>query len=267
LRYTFLLYAIIIAAIAAVFAPSSMAVAMRVSALVAASGVFFIPIFVFAAALLRDKRKLDDTLGLANRLTMIRLSLVAPLILLVLDQRFVVALVVYGVCLVTDILDGMAARKRGEQSEFGAIMDPLADILSTTGLFGALLAQGVIPFWVFIVLLTRYATLFVGSAAIFLVVGPLRFRATTVGKIVGVLQGLTGIMILALAATDLQWQATIGVTVFYFLGIIFGSVVVSQLVIGIRFTRTTLDERSQRQPQRIRTDLRSANDQFVAGER
>jgi cardiolipin synthase len=194
--------------------------------------VFFL---VLCAGLLYVKDR--PRLGLANRLTIVRFVLVVPLVLFVLDEAFIAALVVYGVVLATDVLDGIVARRKRERTEFGTIMDPLADIASTTALYGALLCHGLIPSWVFLVLMLRYLSLFAGSVALFLVVGPLKFRATPVGKIVGVLQGAAGIMILSMAGAGAQWQETIGVALFTFLGIIFGSVIVSQLIIAIGYVR------------------------------
>jgi cardiolipin synthase len=193
---------------------------------------------VLCVGLLRDENKRPKRmLGMANRLTIVRFVLVIPLALLVLDRRFIAALVVYVICLATDVLDGVVARSRRQQTEFGTIMDPLADIVSTAAVYGAFLGQGLIPAWVFAILMARYVSLFAGMAVLFLTVGPLELRATPVGKIVGVLQGIAGIMILALAGSGLQWQGSIGVTLFPCLGIIFGSVIISQLVIAVRFVK------------------------------
>jgi phosphatidylglycerophosphate synthase len=203
--------------------------------LVLAANVPLVFFLVFCAGLLYTEDR--PRLGLANRLTIVRFALIAPLVLFVLDKAFIAALVLYGVVLATDVLDGMAARRRRERTEFGTIMDPLADIASTAALYGSFLSLGLIPPWVFWILMLRYISLFAGSVVLFLIVGPLRFRATPVGKIVGVLQGAAGIMILALVAVGVQWHETIGVTLFAFLGIIFGSVIVSQLTLAIGYVR------------------------------
>jgi cardiolipin synthase len=190
---------------------------------------------VYSAGLLFDRGR--HGLGWANRLTVVRFVLVAPLVVLVVDGAFYTALVVYGAVLLTDVLDGVVARWARDATEFGTIMDPLADIASTAALYGAFLYHGFIPAWVYLVLIIRYASLFAGSALLFLVVGPIRFRATPVGKIVGVLQGAAGIIILTLAGLGAQWQVDIEVALFAGLGIIFGSVIISQLIIAIGYVR------------------------------
>ena len=223
-----------IGVLALVFLPSRPILFIQSTLTVWAAYVPLVLVLVFCAGLLIVEPR---TLGMANRLTTIRFVCVAPLVVLVVYGEFIAALVVYIACLATDILDGTVARTRHQRTEFGTIMDPLADIASTAGLYGSFLAQELVPPWVFAVLIVRYLSLFAGSAALFVAVGPLRYRATRIGKIVGVLQGAAGIMILALAASGTQWQENIGVTLFPFLGIIFGSVIISHLVIAIGYLK------------------------------
>lgn len=186
-------------------------------------------------------------LGVANGLTVLRFLLIVPLVYLVAESRHAAALGVYGLALMTDILDGPIARHRAEESALGRLLDPLADIASTTALFGALWLQGAVPGWLWGMLLLRYFSLLTGIAAIYRILGPFEIRATPTGKIVGVLQGAAGIMILALMASGVQWQENIEVTLFLFLGIIFGWVIVSQLLMGIHFSRMTPNVGSRRQ--------------------
>lgn len=177
------------------------------------------------------------SLGAANRLTIARFILVAPVVLLIIDGHFVYALAAYAVCAGTDVVDGIVARRRNDHTEFGVVMDPVADIVSTASVFGALLARGLVPTWVVAVLAARYASLFLGVTVLFFTVGPMKFRATLVGKIVGVLQAAAVIMILALTALGLEWAERIGPFLFPFLGAVFSAVIVSQLVIGVRHVR------------------------------
>jgi hypothetical protein len=119
---------------------------------------------------------LPAKLGLANRLTIARLLVVVPLVALILHGRLVAALVVYILCSATDVLDGVVARRNGERTKFGAVMDPVADIVSTAGVFAALFARDMVPGWVFAILMVRYASLFVGWVVLFFTVGPRRYN-------------------------------------------------------------------------------------------
>jgi len=189
--------------------------------------------------------------GVANGLTTLRFFLIAPLVYLLADSRYAAALGVYALVLVTDILDGPVARRRSEESALGRLLDPLADIASTTALFCVLWLQGALPGWVWGTLLLRYFSLLTGVTAIYTILGPFDIHATSNGKIVGVLQGAAGIIILALMALGAQWQETIGLTLFLFLGIIFGWVIVSQLMMGVYFSRMTRNVGSRRQSKGI----------------
>jgi cardiolipin synthase len=135
------------------------------------------------------------------------------------------------------VADGYIARRRHEETRFGVIMDPIADILTTTGVFGILLARGLVPWWVVAVLLARYVSLGLGALLLTLFVGPIVYKATVTGKIVGVLQASAVILILVLTAAGVEWQESLGPYLFPFLALIFAWVIVSKVVIAVRHIR------------------------------
>ena len=67
----------------------------------------------------------------------------------------VIALIVAFLAGVTDLLDGYLARKYHVESDFGRLMDPLADKIFILATFVMMLDYGMIPGWVLIVILTR----------------------------------------------------------------------------------------------------------------
>ncbi|NIM18989.1 MAG: hypothetical protein GTO51_01230 [Candidatus Latescibacteria bacterium] len=187
--------------------------------------------------LMRDRNDAVVALNLANRLTIVRFVLIPPLLFLMLDNRLWPALIVYILLAGTDIIDGFVARRRNEQTQFGVVMDPLADVFSTAAVFAALMLKNLVPLWVFIVLMLRYGTLIVGTTVLFFAVGPLTFRATTVGKIVGVLQASAVIIIVGVTLAGIDVKTALGKFLFPFLGLIFCFVIISQLVFGIGYVR------------------------------
>lgn len=176
-------------------------------------------------------------LGVANRLTLVRFLLIAPIVGLIVWDRFFLWIGAYVLCLLTDILDGIIARRRNERSEFGVIMDPLADIVSTAAVFAVFFGNGWVPGWVFAVLMVRYGSLFAGALILLVWAQPLYFKPTPAGKIVGVLQALAAILIGILAWSGGGALHRFGEIIYPFLGVIFASVIVSQGVIGIRHVR------------------------------
>lgn len=55
----------------------------------------------------------------------------------------------------TDLLDGMAARKLGIVSPFGKLFDPFADVLARLAYFICFAFSGIMPLWVFLIVIFR----------------------------------------------------------------------------------------------------------------
>jgi CDP-diacylglycerol--glycerol-3-phosphate 3-phosphatidyltransferase len=58
-------------------------------------------------------------------------------------------------CEITDMLDGMAARKRNETSDFGRLFDPFADTLMQITCFLCYVIDGIFPAVLFLLILYR----------------------------------------------------------------------------------------------------------------
>jgi CDP-diacylglycerol--glycerol-3-phosphate 3-phosphatidyltransferase len=102
-----------------------------------------------------------STANIANIITVVRI-LMAPLffVLLVVDDGHMGALrvwaaVIFVVAILTDSLDGFLARRQNLVSDFGKIVDPLADKVLTGGAFIVLSVLGELPWWVTIIILVR----------------------------------------------------------------------------------------------------------------
>ena len=82
-----------------------------------------------------------------NIITVFRFLLVPPVVVLLLQDRFAAALVVFGVAGFSDALDGYLAKHYHWTSRIGALMDPLADKLLLLSSFVTLGWLGWIPYW------------------------------------------------------------------------------------------------------------------------
>ena len=70
--------------------------------------------------------------------------------------------VLFVVSEITDMLDGMIARKRGEVSEFGKFFDPFADTLTQVTYFFCFVIDGILPPLLFLAVLYReFSILFI----------------------------------------------------------------------------------------------------------
>ena len=97
-------------------------------------------------------------LNLPNKLTLIRMFL-APiylaLMLIEFPYHYIVALAVFAVASLTDMLDGKIARENNLITVFGKLLDPLADKMLTTAALLAFMREGWCSIWIVMIVLTR----------------------------------------------------------------------------------------------------------------
>jgi phosphatidylglycerophosphate synthase len=196
--------------------------------------------FVFTnLPLLRDPGGIQrDRFGVANILTSLRLFAFPPVLVLLLEGRIVPASALYITAVITDMIDGYVARTFDQETVFGVMIDPVADILLTMALFLFLWLSGDIPLWLFIILCIRYTQFFVGL--FFLVVRDSvpNLGATATGKVVGIVQALGIILLMIRWVTGVAWPTGMyRIAVYIILGAAFSSVIVSQTVIGWKALR------------------------------
>lgn len=141
---------------------------------------------------------------LPNIITAIRLVAVIPLVWLLLIEDYVAALVVFAIAGVSDGVDGYLARRFHWQSHWGAVMDPLADKLLMFMATLMLLVNGVLPLWLFGLILSR-DLLIVGGAALYRYrFGPFDVAPSRLGKISTFFQILLVLSLLLHSATGLM---------------------------------------------------------------
>lgn len=199
-----------------------------------ACGLAFTVALVWAVK--RGRGASHERMRAADWLTVARLILIAPTVWLLAQHHFLAAAILYCVLGLTDIVDGMVARARRETSAFGMFLDPVADILSTSAVYTVFTLDGLIPRWVYALMLLRYVPLAVGSLVLARRFGPVDFSSTIPGKIVGLVQGAAALWIMAWAARGVR-PVPGGGALFAFLAVGFVSIVVSQTVIGYRHVR------------------------------
>ena len=94
-------------------------------------------------------------MNLPNKLTIARVIAVPVFIVFYLMGWSVAAFVVFSLASITDTLDGNIARKRNLVTNFGKIMDPLADKILVYSALCLFVETGVIKGWMLIVILAR----------------------------------------------------------------------------------------------------------------
>ncbi len=97
-------------------------------------------------------------MNLPNKLTMLRIIMVPVFVVfLSMDEAWCryVALILFIAASLTDLLDGRIARARNLITDFGKFMDPIADKLLVMSALVVLVALGITPAWVCIIMLAR----------------------------------------------------------------------------------------------------------------
>ncbi len=94
-------------------------------------------------------------MNLPNKLTLGRIFAVPVFVILYVTGHPVWAFIVFVLASITDMLDGKIARKYGLVTNFGKIMDPLADKVLVYSAFVLMVADGKVPAWMLIVILAR----------------------------------------------------------------------------------------------------------------
>ncbi|TLD72663.1 CDP-diacylglycerol--glycerol-3-phosphate 3-phosphatidyltransferase [Phragmitibacter flavus] len=97
-------------------------------------------------------------MNLPNKLTVARLALTAVFVVLmevVFTNHLSWALLVFSVASITDLLDGQIARKYNLVTNFGKLMDPLADKILMTAALIILAMMNHLAEWIVIAILAR----------------------------------------------------------------------------------------------------------------
>ena len=99
-----------------------------------------------------------------NVLTMFRIVLIPVFVYLFMNGYDMWALAVYCIASLTDIADGRIARKYHMITDFGKLVDPLADKLMVIALMITMVIRGIIPLPILLILAGKELLMLAGGA-------------------------------------------------------------------------------------------------------
>ena len=102
-----------------------------------------------------------------NILTVIRFCFVPIIIALLSQGNYIGAIITFSLSGVTDILDGAIARKYNLVSDFGKLMDPLADKITQLSMLLMLTIKHIIPIWIIVVVATKEFLMVCGASFLY----------------------------------------------------------------------------------------------------
>jgi cardiolipin synthase len=138
-----------------------------------------------------------------NLLSLVRIALVYPVAVLILDGQFSAVMLLFGVSALTDALDGYLAKRCGWATELGRHLDPLADKLLLVTVFVCLSMVGMIPWWLTLLVFMRDLVIGLGALVYKIVFGPVNGHPTVPSKLNTLLQILYCLAVVARAAYGL----------------------------------------------------------------
>ena len=104
---------------------------------------------------------------LPNALTIIRFLLIPLIVYFIFTNNFIFAFIFFTISGITDIADGFIARKFNLISNFGKLMDPLADKLTQISTLTSLVIIKIIPIWILLIVLVKEFIMIVGASFLY----------------------------------------------------------------------------------------------------
>ena len=173
---------------------------------------------------------IDRIATLPNLLSLIRIVLIPAFVFLIVNHGTEAAgLLLLGIVVSTDWVDGYIARRTGQVSNLGKVLDPVADRLAIAAALIAILARHAIPLWAALLVLVRDGLVFL-AGAVLLVRFKIRMDVRWIGK-VATLDLMFGIPLIAWgnldllahgAATTIGWIFFgVGIVLYYIAAVVY----------------------------------------------
>jgi cardiolipin synthase len=153
-------------------------------------------------------------LWLPHFISLLRVAASPFIVWLLYRANFRAALLLALLAGLTDWFDGFAARKLGTSGRIGVVLDPLADKVLLVSLFVAMGVLGLVPLWLFLLVVIRDLAILAGALLLRLLRNRSRFLPTMLGKISTFFQIVLSLLALVEAAFPdpiLQWLKETGV--------------------------------------------------------
>ena len=105
--------------------------------------------------------------NIPNILTIFRFILIPIILYFIFTRHYLLGFIFFTISGITDILDGAIARKFNLVTNFGKLMDPLADKLTQVSVLATLVFQKIIPFWILVVVLLKELLMIIGASFLY----------------------------------------------------------------------------------------------------
>lgn len=175
-------------------------------------GVSFVFVLTHLGMAEKGDGIVNERFSTPNQLTFIRLSL-APLVMapgLAVPPQTGTAFVFLGLIVflsATDVFDGWVARRRGEVTRLGRMLDYLADNAFLVFLATGLYLANIIPASLFCILIVRYPLSIIAALIMYIAKGSLALRPTAIGRATTLITSMVLLMLVIRLLLDIDWPA------------------------------------------------------------
>lgn len=102
-----------------------------------------------------------------NILTIIRFLLIPFIIYFLAINQYIIGVILFIISGITDVVDGAIARKFNFITDFGKLMDPLADKLTQISVLATLMFKNLIPVWILVIVIVKEAVMIAGASFLY----------------------------------------------------------------------------------------------------
>lgn len=102
-----------------------------------------------------------------NVLTILRFFIIPFIVYYLIKDEYLFAFIMLTVSGLTDVLDGTIARKFNFITNFGKLIDPLADKVTQLSVLCTLVFKGIIPLWILVIVLFKEAFMVSGASFLY----------------------------------------------------------------------------------------------------
>ena len=102
-----------------------------------------------------------------NILTIIRFLLIPFIIYFLAINQYIVGVILFIISGITDVVDGAIARKFNFITDFGKLMDPLADKLTQISVLASFMIKELIPVWILAIVIAKEAVMIAGASFLY----------------------------------------------------------------------------------------------------
>ncbi len=105
--------------------------------------------------------------NIPNTLTIVRFILIPVIVYYIITGQYVASFITLTISGLTDVLDGFIARKFNFITNFGKLIDPLADKTTQLAVLASLTFKRIIPLWILLIVFVKEFLMIAGASFLY----------------------------------------------------------------------------------------------------